>query len=67
MLPDSETWLVKNQAQFALWQAGMRMTRWMCGAKVRDWFTCNDSGDRLAIDDVITALQRNILRWYERV
>jgi len=42
----------------------MRMVRQMCGVKLSDKVACEELRDRLGLEDVVTALQRNILRWY---
>jgi len=39
----------------------------MHGDKVTDTFVCNELREMLGIDDVITVLQWNRLRWYGHV
>jgi len=40
------------------------MIRWMCGVKVIDRFTCDELGETLGTDDIITVIQQNTMRWY---
>jgi len=64
MLHGSETWPVRKENEVALQRAEMRMVRWMCGLniefQVMDW-------ERLGLDDIISVLQKNRLRWYGHV
>jgi len=61
MLHGSETWPVRKENEVALQSAEMRMVRWMCDIKVREF------QERLGLDDVISVLQQNRLRWYGHV
>jgi len=45
----------------------MRMVRWMCGIKVEDRFPSKELRERTGIDDIISLLQQNRLRWYGHV
>ena len=45
----------------------MRMVRQMCGVKLSDKVACEELRDRLELEDVVTVLQCNILRWYGHV
>jgi len=48
----------------ALQQAEMRMVRWMCGVKLQDRIPSKGLSERLGLHDIISVLQRNMLRWY---
>ena len=43
------------------------MVRWMCGAKLQDRVTSKGLRKRLGLDDIISVLQQNRLRWYGHV
>jgi len=45
----------------------MRMVRWMCGVKLQDRFPSKELRGRLELEDIISLLQRNRLRWYGHV
>jgi len=45
----------------------MRMVRWMCNVKVKDRIPSKELRERLGIDDIISILQQNRLRWYGHV
>jgi len=42
----------------------MRMVRWMCGVKLQDRVPSKELRRRLGLDDIISVLQQNRLRWY---
>jgi len=44
--------------------AEMRMVRWMCGVKLQDRVPSKELRGRLGLDDIISVLQQNRLRWY---
>jgi len=67
ILHRSETWPVKKENKVALQQAEMTMVRWMCGIKLRDRVPSKGLRQRLELDDIISVLQRNRLRWYRHV
>ena len=67
MLHGSETWPVKKKNEVALQRAEMRMVRWMCGVKLPDKVPSKGLRDRLGLDDIISVLQQNRLRWYGHV
>jgi len=67
MLHGSETSPVRKQNEVALQQAEMRMVRWMCGVKLQDRIPCKGLRERLRLDDIISVLQQNRLRWYGHV
>jgi len=67
MLHASETWPVRKENEVALERAEMRMVRWMCGMKLQDRFMSKELRGRLGLDDIISVLQRNRLRWYGHV
>jgi len=67
MLHGSETWPVRNKNEVALQQTEMRMTRWMCGVKLQDRVPSKELTVRLGLDDIISVLQHNRLRWYGHV
>jgi len=50
--------------EMALQQAEMRMVRWTCGAKLQDRIPSKELRKRLGLDDIISVLQLNRLRWY---
>jgi len=45
----------------------MRMVRWMCGVKLQDRIPSKELRERLGLDDIISVLQWNRLRWYAHV
>jgi len=45
----------------------MRMVRWMCGVKLQDRIPSKGLRERLGLDDIISVLQQNRLRWYRHV
>ena len=45
----------------------MRMVRWMCGVKLQDRVPSKVLRGRLELQDIISVLQRNRLRWYGHV
>jgi len=51
----------------ALQWAEMRMVRWMCGIKLQDRVPGKGLRERLGLDDIISVLQQNSLRWYAHV
>ena len=67
MLHGSETWPVRKENEVALQRAEMRMVRWMCGVKLQDRVPSKELRGRLELDDIISVLQRNRLRWYGHV
>ena len=42
----------------------MRMVRQMCDVKLSDKVACEELRDRLGLEDVVTVLHRDRLRWY---
>jgi len=48
-------------------QAEMRMARWRCGIKLQDRVPSKGLRERLGLDDIISVLQQNRLRWYGHV
>jgi len=69
MLHGSETWPVRKENELALQvqRAEMRMVRWMCGVKLQDRVPSKELRGRLELDNIISLLQRNRLRWYGHV
>jgi len=51
----------------ALQWAEMRMVRWMCGIKLQDRVPSKRLTERVGLDDIISVLQQNRLRWYGHV
>jgi len=43
------------------------MVRWMCGVKIQDRLPSKGLGEILGLDDIISVLQQNRLRWYGHV
>ena len=66
MLHGSETWPLRKENEVALQRAEMRMARWMCGMKLQDRVPSKELRER-GLDDIISVLQQNRLRWYEHV
>ena len=60
----SDIWCV---IVMALQWAEMRMVRWMCGVKLQDRIPSKGLRERLGLDDIISVLQQNTLRWYGHV
>ena len=67
MLHRCETWPVRKENKVALQRAEMRMVRWMCGVKLQDRVPSKELRGRLELQDIISVLQRNRLRWYGHV
>jgi len=67
MLHGSETWPIREENELALQRADMRMVRWMCGVKLQDRVSSKGLRERLGLDDIISVLQQNRLRWYGHV
>ena len=65
VLHGSETWPVRKENEVALQRAEMRMVRWMCGIKLQ--VPSKGLRERLGLDDIISVLQQNRLRWYGHV
>jgi len=67
MLHGSETWPTRKENEVALQQAEIRMGRWMCGIELQDRVPSKGMRERLGLDDIISVLQQNRLRWYGHV
>jgi len=67
MLHGSETWPIRKENEVALQRAQMRMVRWMCGVKLQDRVPSKELRESLGLDDIISVLQQNRLRWYGHV
>jgi len=67
MLHGSETWPVRKENKVALQQAEMRMVRGMCGVMLQDRVPSKELRERLGLNDIISVLQQNRLRWYRHV
>jgi len=67
MLHGSETWHVRKENEVALQRAEMRIVRWMCGVKLQDRVPSKELRGGPGLDDIISVLQRNRLRWYGHV
>jgi len=67
MLHGSETWPIRKENDVALQQAEMRIVRWMCGIKLQDTAPSKGLRERLRLDNIISVLQQNRLRWYGNV
>jgi len=64
MLHGSETWPVRKENEMVLQRAEMKMVRWMCGVKLKDSVVNKELRERPEIDDIVSVLQQNRLRWY---
>jgi len=67
MLHVSETWPIRKGNEVALQWAEMRMVRWVCGIRLQDRVPSKELRGRLELQDIISVLQRNRLRWYGHV
>ena len=67
MLHGSETWPVRKEHEVALQQTEMKMVKWMCGVKLQHRIPSKRLRERLGLDDIISEVQRNRLRWYGHV
>ena len=67
MLHGNETWPVRKENEVALQWAEMRMVRRMCSVKLQDRIPSKGLRERLGLDDIISVLQQNRLRWYGHV
>jgi len=56
-----------KENEVALQRAEMRMVRQMCNVMVKDRVPSKELRERLGIDDIISILQKNRLRWYGHV
>jgi len=63
----SETLPVRKENEVVLQLAEMKMVKWMCDVKVKDGVPSKELRERLEIDDIISVLQQNRLRWYGHV
>jgi len=63
MLHGSETRPVRKENEVALLRTEMRMVRWMCGVKLQDRVSSKELRERLGVDDIMSVLQQNRLRW----
>jgi len=63
MLHGSETWPVRKENDVALQRAEMRIVRWMCDVKLQDRIPSKWLKESLQLDDIISLLQQNRLRW----
>jgi len=63
MLHGSETWPIRKENKVVLQRAEMRMVRWICGVKLQDRVPSKGLKERLGLDDIISVLQQNRLRW----
>jgi len=64
MLHGSETWPIRKKNEVALQRAEIRMVRWMSIVKLQDRVSSKGLRERLGLDDIISVLQQNSLRWY---
>jgi len=68
MLHGSETWPIRKKNEVALQREEMRNVRWMCGVKLQDKSSKERvETERLGLDDIMSVLQQNRLRWYGHV
>ena len=63
----SETWPVRKENELALQRAEVRMVRWMCGVKLQERVPSKELRGRLELEDIISVLQQNRLRWCRHV
>ena len=63
MLHGSKTWPVRKKNDVALQRAEMQMVRWMCGVKLEDRVRSKELRGRLGLDEIISVVQQNRLRW----
>ena len=61
MLHGSETWPIRKENEVALQQVEMRIV------KLQDRIPSKELRERLELDDIISVLQQNRLRWYGHV
>jgi len=64
MLHGSGSWPVWKENEVTLQRAELRMVRWMCDVKVKDWVPNKELREGLGLDDIISVLQQNRLHWY---
>jgi len=64
MLHGSETLPVRMENKVALQRAEMIMVRWVCSVKLQDRVPSKRLRERLGLDEIISVLQLNRLRWY---
>jgi len=63
MLHGSETWPIRKKGGVLLRRAKMRIIRWICGMKLQDRVPSKELRERLGLDDIISVLRRDRLRW----
>jgi len=63
MLHGSDTLPVRKENEVALQRAEMRMIRWVCDVKVKDRVPSKELREKVGLDNIISVLQQNRLRW----
>jgi len=63
MLHGSEAWPVGKEGGVALRRAELGVVGWMCGVRLQDRVPSKELRGRLELEDIISVLQRNGLRW----
>jgi len=58
---------MRKKNDVAIQWAEIRMVRWMRGIKLQDRVPSKGLRERLRLDDIISVLQQNRLRWYGHV
>jgi len=58
-------WILKLSGHW-IYVTEMRIVRWMCGMKLQDTVQSKGLRKRIGLDDIISVLQQNKLRWYGR-
>ena len=67
MLHGSETWPIRKENEVTLQQTQIRIVSWMCDIKLQDRAPSKGLRVRLTLDDIISVLQQNKLRWYRHM
>jgi len=67
MLHGSETRPIRKENEVALQWAEMSMVRWMHGIKLHDRVPSKGLREKSGLDEIISVLQQNSLRWYKHV
>ena len=63
VLHGSRTWPMGEESGVVLRRAEIRMVRWMCSVKLQDSIPSKGLRERLGLDDIVSVLQQNKLRW----
>ena len=64
LLHGREIWPIRKENEVAFQWAEMRIVRWMCDIMLQYRVPSKGLRERVGLDDTISVLQQNRLRWY---